>query len=1088
MHNVPMDTGESSSVHDEEAHVIETVESLRARVRTIGDVAVAWASGGRIDPRNQAAEVNPELLFHALRTILDRDDLAMLERAARSDDLGGLLRSIAHAAHEVVDAMNTIAVADAWYGESTEQLADLMESVGWLAAATGRYQDADPMLYQAAHRLSVSGRVPESARLCEVMVEYLRRFQPGNRAQLANVLVLWNHQLDDLGQIDEGIARLHEAAQLATNPIQAATIDSELGKELAKIGEFDASLRMLARALGVLENDLGNPYVHDTLQSLAHTYAMMGMTRDAVACAERAWSGLEHASPILRYSNARFRASLHQRLGNYDEAADAFVACFGSARSDVVNRLPQERVAKGVLAEMTIVASLSHELAQRQEEVYAALERHRRDRVAPGELINAYERLIEAARADRNHWLELTGRIGLVDVLTLTGGEEPEVLRGQLWSLRTEAIRSMFTVPIGLADVSLLNLIDRGVDDVAGPGDVVLLATEAILLSDLASSVAKSYEGPARGPSLRMPHIGGALIGLACEAATHGARELGIRLFRRAIDDAQGGAIMGIALSPNRSRELRYRVAMPDALRDGAGSTEDIEGMASDVQYMLDNREIDDASELVARRVLGSLRMVSHPRTALRHLRRAADLLEELRAGVRERNPAGSAAADRAVDTEHPVYRSMVGAMIAAKEPPATTFAALQHFRARDLLRRLASVRGVGTVVPPDAVQARALVSALPTPTALVDITWAPWGLRAFIVDPHRKVRIVDATGDTSTLRDAPFGDVRRRAAELIAFTQSSPLLHELVEAIEGTIDAGYRLLVSVDDAMVNVPLHAVPFRGQPWAETRSIGRIPAIGALAFGTTDLSAGPAVVAGDSRGDLPYAAAECERVAASLSTTPLVGATCTLDAVRLALQNGAHGIVHFAVHGRGDVRRGGRSALLFADGNNGTVWSSFDELASAARWRAGLIVFSGCSTAVGGPRQGQGMYGLAHAAAAAGAGAVIGSLWPVDDRSTEIYMTAFYRELERARSRASWVDLRDVMDHARVRLQSRLSLAHPGLRSPLVRDGRHDRWDDDRAATPPAAVERDMLHWGPFVLIGQPIATFGDPIGSRDTLLM
>src|SRR5262249_37895219 len=151
-----------------------------------------------------------------------------------------------------------------------------------------------------------------------------------------------------------------------------------------------------------------------------------------------------------------------------------------------------------------------------------------------------------------------------------------------------------------------------------------------------------------------------------------------------------------------------------------------------------------------------------------------------------------------------------------------------------------------------------------------------------------------------------------------------------------------------------------------------------------------------VAGDSRGDLPHAAAECREVAALLGTSPLIGQQCTRGAIEAELRSRSLDIVHLAMHGRGDPRRGGRSSLLLANGAGDTEWVNFGELITFD-WKVNLVVFSGCSTGVTGPQHGHQLIGVASAAMEAGAAAVIGCLWPVGDEAAKLFMTVLYQSL-------------------------------------------------------------------------------------------
>ncbi|MFD9407109.1 CHAT domain-containing protein [Streptomyces sp. NPDC059989] len=147
-----------------------------------------------------------------------------------------------------------------------------------------------------------------------------------------------------------------------------------------------------------------------------------------------------------------------------------------------------------------------------------------------------------------------------------------------------------------------------------------------------------------------------------------------------------------------------------------------------------------------------------------------------------------------------------------------------------------------------------------------------------------------------------------------------------------------------------------------------------------------------------------------------------------------------VVHFACHGFFDVERPLDSGLLLTSGpgvpdRHGVL--SLRDFASR-RITTQLIVLSACETGLGRPSPTD-YLGLARGLLAAGAAAVLVSLWKIDDLATQRFMLDFYRELWRAadnghlepagalsRTQRKWARTRPAQEWAAFRLVGRPEL--------------------------------------------------------------
>ncbi|MFE5565722.1 CHAT domain-containing protein [Amycolatopsis japonica] len=190
------------------------------------------------------------------------------------------------------------------------------------------------------------------------------------------------------------------------------------------------------------------------------------------------------------------------------------------------------------------------------------------------------------------------------------------------------------------------------------------------------------------------------------------------------------------------------------------------------------------------------------------------------------------------------------------------------------------------------------------------------------------------------------------------------------------------------------VPLHALLVERNP------VCHLPSASTLRYrrGRAHRAWRTGVVFGDSRGDLPHARHEAAAVAEVFGTTAMLGADATRARLMDRVREPAD-VIHLACHGRFDHDDPTGSAVLFAPARTEiesqlTVSDVLFDLAINAE----LVTLSACESGVSAGHPGDELVGLTRALIRAGTPSLIVSLWEVDDLSTAILMTDFYRQVQ------------------------------------------------------------------------------------------
>jgi CHAT domain-containing protein len=102
-----------------------------------------------------------------------------------------------------------------------------------------------------------------------------------------------------------------------------------------------------------------------------------------------------------------------------------------------------------------------------------------------------------------------------------------------------------------------------------------------------------------------------------------------------------------------------------------------------------------------------------------------------------------------------------------------------------------------------------------------------------------------------------------------------------------------------------------------------------------------------------------------------------------------------VFHYAGHSATDAVDPLRSSILLDGNRTGPNGVTAVDIAEQHLVKNAVVILSSCDSSVGNSRDGIGVRGLTSAFLIAGAGSVVGSLWPVEASSTADLMIRFHR---------------------------------------------------------------------------------------------
>jgi tetratricopeptide (TPR) repeat protein len=333
-------------------------------------------------------------------------------------------------------------------------------------------------------------------------------------------------------------------------------------------------------------------------------------------------------------------------------------------------------------------------------------------------------------------------------------------------------------------------------------------------------------------------------------------------------------------------------------------------------------------------------------------------------------------------------------------------FDALQTFQARTLEERMHGVglagRGMKSRIGADSLRR----SVLHPGELLVDVVSTPDTSFAFLLSKVGiEARFLPGSDRLSRLyrdwRDAMLGGADAAVAERGLLRLSQELLTPIAEPVR---TARFVILTGGGPlALWPVAALTLPGETRPLCETRELFAVPSATLLAALRTQSRSARATGllavgrTSDAQGrDLPGAERELRAVRDRFS-----GAEVRMNKGDKALADlvgdlPRWDVLHFAAHAEAETGSPWRSGFLLGKGTGDDAYLRASGVAKM-RLKARLAVLSGCQSAGVTTLSGEGALGLASAFLCSGTASVVATLWPVEDRVAQQFMSEFYRAL-------------------------------------------------------------------------------------------
>ena len=365
-------------------------------------------------------------------------------------------------------------------------------------------------------------------------------------------------------------------------------------------------------------------------------------------------------------------------------------------------------------------------------------------------------------------------------------------------------------------------------------------------------------------------------------------------------------------------------------------------------------------------------------------------------------------------DEVEPVYRQLVALLLnPGKAKQEVTQKNLK--KARDVIEALQTAeldnffRDACTIVQPTRIDE--LVDNVNPPTAVIYPIILADRLEVIVKLPRRSELRHYTTDKAKNEVESTLDTLRQKLQQRYSFRDREVLSQEvynwIIKPAEKDLEQSQvkNLVFVLDNSLRNIPMAALYDGKHYLVEKYSVALSPSLqllepkteqkrfAALAGGLTESRFGFS--------PLPYVATELQEIKSILRSKELINQTFTDSNIENQVRSVSFPIVHLATHGTFSSQAEETFILAW----NGKI--NVKQLREVLQTRVQvvrkssrvpapieLLVLSACETATGDKRAALGLAGIALRS---GARSTIASLWQVDDRSTALIMSEFYRQL-------------------------------------------------------------------------------------------